>query len=217
MVPPACTGESVGRGRGVPGGKEGDMTQMEDRTTGTRVVVRFADDEILEGEIEGIDLDEPDFELVVVEADTNNRVALIPLHSVKRVCLRRRALDGVDLTGLQKVALRFRDGEVVKGLLAGEPRHGRYGVHVELSGPDGREVDELAVAYANLKAVFYLKSWDSRPAEFANVTGSWIGRRCDPPLVELLGEIRRLSRLRDRGELSGEEFQRRRRTIIDRI
>jgi hypothetical protein len=118
---------------------------------------------------------------------------------------------------MQKVAVRFLDGEVVKGLISENPQRGKYGVTVELVSPAGDEIELLGIPYHSLKAVFYLKSWDSRPPEYVDVTGQWSGTRMDTPLVDLLGEIGRLADLRDRGELTDADFQRRRRVILDKI
>lgn len=182
------------------------------------MVIRFADDELLEGRVEELDLDAPDFELEVRDHGTNNERAIIPFPSVKRVTLERRVPEQpLELEGMQKVALRFRDGEVVKGLMSAPPRRGRYGVAVELLSPDGEEVELLGIPYSSLKAVFYLKSWDSRPSETLEVTGRWSGHRVDTPLVDLLGDIGRLADLRDRSEITEDEFQRRRRVILDMI
>ena len=183
-----------------------------------RVLVRFADDEILEGRAGVVDLDQPDFEMALADPDANSERALIPLPSVKSVTLERRVLDDVaPVAGMQKVALRFRDGEVLRGLLLDGPRRSRYGVTVELLSPGGDEVELLGIPYENLKAVFFLKSWDSRPPEFGDVTQEWTGRRTDTPLLDLLTEIHRYADLRDRGEISADEFGRRRREILDRI
>ena len=183
-----------------------------------RVLVRFADDEVLEGRAIRVDLDQPDFELALADSSANSERALIPLPSVKSVTLERRTLDDIaPVAGLQKVALRFRDGEVLRGLVVDGPRRARYGLTVELLSPGGDEVELLGIPYENLKAVFFLKSWDSRPPEFADITRSWTGRRDDTPLLDLLTEIHRFGRLRDRGEISTDEFGRRRREILDRI
>ena len=182
------------------------------------VLVRFADDEILDGAVDRLDLDRPDFELTVSDPGTNNRRALIPLPSVKCLTLGRRPLDPpMTIDNMQKVALRFLDGEVIKGLIADNPQRNKYGVTVELVSPAGDEIELLGIPYHSLKAVFYLKSWDSRPPEYVDVTGQWSGTRMDTPLVDLLGEIGRLADLRDRGELTDEDFQRRRRVILDKI
>src|SRR5437879_7434635 len=141
-----------------------------------RVLVRFADDEIIEGRAVAVDLDQPDFELDLADPGANSKRAIIPLPSVKSVTLERRVLEDLaPVDGMQKVALRFRDGEVVRGLLVDGPRRRRYGVTVELLSPGGDEVELLGIPYENLKAVFFLKSWDSRPLEYADVTHEWSG------------------------------------------
>jgi hypothetical protein len=185
---------------------------------GSRALVRFPDDEILEGELAALDLDKPDFELVVADPGTNKRHAVIPLPSVKCVTFARRRLEQSTATGgMPKVALRFRDGEVIKGHIAGGMRRGRYGVGVELVNPEGDAVELLGIPYDSLKAVFYVKSWDSRPAEYVEATGTWVGKRSETPLVELLGKLRRISEMRSQGELTDGEYQRRRKSILDRM
>lgn len=181
-----------------------------------RVVVRFADDEILEGTAADIDLDRPAFRFVVDDPGTNSRTALVPLTSVKRITVGRRPC-ALAPEALPKVVLRFRDGEVLPGLLVDGPHPKAHGVLVDLADCEARQVETMIVAYDNLKAVFYLEDWQSRPAEFLDVTGRWSERRPLAPLVELLGEIRRLGRLRDRGHISGEEYERRRQAILARI
>jgi len=173
-----------------------------------RVLVFFADGEILEGAVDALDLDRPDFDLYLSDPEANHEIVLVPLPSVKRICAGRHPVNRtLRRDELQKVALRFRDGEVVKGLLATHPRRARHGVWVELIDPDGDELTVLGIPYANLKAVFSLKSWDSRPAEFVNLTRRWQGRRTEAPLIDLLEEIQRLALLRDRGDISHEEFR----------
>src|SRR5258708_13265532 len=91
------------------------------------VLVRFADDEILEGAVDRLDLDHPDFELTVADPGTNNRRALIPLPSVKCLTLGRRPIDPpAQVDNMQKVPLRFLDGEVVKRLIAQNPHRPNY-------------------------------------------------------------------------------------------
>jgi hypothetical protein len=180
-----------------------------------RVLVFFADGEILEGAVDALDLDRPDFDLHLSDPDANNECVLVPLPSVKRICTGRHPVRrSLQTDQLQKVAIRFRDGEVVKGLLAGGPQRAHHGVWVELVDPDGDELVVLGIPYANLKAVFSLKSWDSRPAEFISLTRRWEGRRTDAPLIDLLDEIRRLTVLRDRGDITHEDFQVRRHAVL---
>src|SRR5437899_5914658 len=126
----------------------------------SRVLVRFSDDEVLVGDAVALDLDRPDFELVLADPDANSRRALIPLPSVKFVTFDRRAVAArSDVREMQKVALHFTDGEVITGLLGDDPRRGRYGVQLELLSPEGDEAELLGIPYDSLKAMFFLRSW----------------------------------------------------------
>ncbi|HXA28226.1 MAG TPA: hypothetical protein VN193_05705 [Candidatus Angelobacter sp.] len=177
----------------------------------SRVVVRFSDDEVLEGDAVELDLDQPDFELVLVDPDANSRRALIPLPSVKFVTFARRTVPARDdVRTMQKVALHFVDGEVITGLLGGDPRRGRYGVQLELLSREGDEVELLGIPYDALKAVFFLRTWDGSIDVDAVPTP-------DTPLVDLLRELRHLSDSRDRGDIDDGEFHDRRRDVLDRM
>jgi hypothetical protein len=177
------------------------------------VLVRFSDDEVLEGDAVSLDLDRPDFELVLADPDANSRRALIPLPSVKCVTFERRPADGTLLDDMQKVALHFTDGEVITGLLGEHPRRGRYGVQLELVSPDGDEVELLGIPYDSLKALFYLQQWEGPHLDPALHPAQGTAT----PLVDLLGELRRLAEERDRGDIDDREFVRRRRQVLDRI
>jgi hypothetical protein len=178
----------------------------------SRVLVRFSDDEVLEGDAVALDLDRPDFELVLADPDANGRRALIPLPSVKFVTFDRRAVAApADVREMQKVALHFTDGEVITGLLGDGPRRGRYGVQLELLSPEGDEAELLGIPYDSLKAMFFLRSWDGGDSFVAEDTLP------ATPLVELLRELRHLAESRDRGDIDDGEFQSRRREVLDRM
>jgi len=180
------------------------------------VVVHFSDNEVLEGIAIDLDPDAPDFEVVLADPDTNSRRALIPFSAVKRVTLSRPTADPIDsLDDLPKVALRFHDGEVLHGLLERAPRRGRYGVVVRLVSPDGDAVETVGMPHDALKALFYLRTWEGGLGEGVDLTRAWDERPRETPLIELLGEIKRLSRLRDHGEISDEDFRRRRNSVLD--
>jgi hypothetical protein len=179
------------------------------------VSIRFQDDEILEGEAVSLDLDRPDFELVLADPDANSRRALIPLPSVKCVTFARRAVDtppAVD--DLQKVALHFNDGEVITGLIGERPRRGRYGVQLELFSRAGDSMELLGIPYDSLKALFFLRAWEGPHLDPSEHTGM---ASLATPLVDLLGQLRRLAEERDRGDIDDGEFVRRRRQVLDRI
>jgi hypothetical protein len=182
----------------------------------SRVLVRFSDDEVLEGDAVALDLDRPDFELVLADPGANGRRALIPLPSVKCVTMERRAVAvRDDVREMQKVALHFTDGEVMTGLLGDSPRRGRYGVQLELLSPDGEEAELLGIPYDSLKAMFFLRAWDGAAFEDAPVDGE--AEFPATPLVDLLRELRHLAESRDRGDIDDGEFQTRRRDVLDRI
>jgi len=194
------------------------QVQVRERVAGATVLVRFRDDEILEGTAPELDLDRPEFELTVVDPGTNNRSALVPLSSVKSVLLERREVHAeADTARLQKVAIHFWDGEVLKGLLAEEPKRHVHGLTVPLVSRALDEIEVVGIPYTSVKAVYYVKTWDSRGAEFVRETGRWTLGRADTPLLDLLGEIRGLNQLRSRGHLTDVEFDKRRREVLARI
>jgi hypothetical protein len=187
------------------------------------VLVRMRDDELIEGLLSGFDLDRPDFELSVSDESSNNRRVLVPFASVQCIVLRRRIADGEfrhagHLHGfVQKVAIHFWDGQVIKGFIRQPPARRRYGLEVEVHDRGRETVELLAIPHGALKGLFYVKSWDGRAGEFVRETGHWELRRKETPLVDLLGEIRTLDRLRHNGSLSNDEFARRRRYVLDRM
>src|SRR4030088_3703806 len=78
------------------------------------------DDETLEGIARGLDFDQPDFLVEVDDAGglENNETAWIPLTAVKWVELPRDQELNSE-TPTRKVAIRFLDGEVLRGHLDG--------------------------------------------------------------------------------------------------
>ena len=183
-----------------------------------RVVVRFKDDEIMEGYAPDLDLDRPDFLLTVADPTSNNRQAIIPIASVKSLLLERRELNAApDATHLKKIAVRFWDSEVLKGLVDKEPGRRKFAMTMSLVSPALDEVEVFAIPYAAVKAIYFVKSWGARRAEFVRETGRWSLGRADTPLLDLLGEIRGLSSLRSQGDITDLEFERRRRDVLARI
>ncbi len=182
------------------------------------VLVRFRDDEVMEGYVEKLTFDEPNLVLQLPEGAGNNERALIPLPSVKRVTLRAGKPTAAELKrAARKVALRFQDGEVLKGYLDGELNHAGYGMTLRLLTIDKDRIETLGVPYAAIKALFYLKTWDSRPPEFAGQPDAYLQQRLASPLVDLMSDMGRLEEMHKRGAISDSEFQRKKRKILDKI
>lgn len=182
------------------------------------VVIRFRDNEILEGSVPELDFDLADITLRVPDGSSNNRTMLVPLASVKSIVLERKPFTTEpDGTSLRKAAIRFWDGDVLKGYLGADPIRNRHAMVLHLVSPSLDEVEVLAIPYTAVKAIFFVKAWDGRPPVFMRETGTWTLNRADTPLLDLLGEIRSLTNLRTRGEITIAEFERRRRQVLDRI
>jgi hypothetical protein len=184
----------------------------------TTVTIRFLDDEIMEGRVGSISLDQPNLELEMLDEASNNKRALIPLPSIKRIALGSGTPSAAEQArGEKKVAIRFQDGEVLKGYLDGDLMHATYGVTMRLMSVEKDRIETLGVPYTALKALFYLKSWDTRPPEFDGEEDLHLNKRLSSPLVDLISDMGQLDKLRKRGAISESEFQRKRRKILDNI
>jgi len=182
------------------------------------VVIRFLDDEIMEGQAEGLTFSEPDFVLRLSRGGSNNERAVIPLPSIKRVTFEATTPTPAQVArATKRVAVRFADGEVLKGYLSGELKHAPYGLTMRLLSVGKDRLETLGLPYSALKALFYLKTWDSRPPEFGGRADTYLSRRLKSPLVDLVSDIKALAKLRHKGTISNSEFERKRKRILDRI
>jgi len=184
----------------------------------TTVTIRFLDDEIMEGRVGSTSLDQPNLELEMLDQASNNERALIPLPSIKRIALGSGVPTAAEKARAEKkVAIRFQDGEVLKGYLDGDLVHATYGVTMRLMSVEKDRIETLGVPYTALKALFYLKSWDTRPPEFDGEEDLHLNKRLSSPLVDLISDMGQLDKLRKRGAITESEFQRKRRKILDNI
>ena len=174
----------------------------------SRLTIRFHDDEVLEGMAEDLSLDNPDFHLEV-PAGTNNAAAWIPLPAVKKINFDSGPADDHASAADRMVALRFQDGEVMRGYLNGGLERHRYGMLVTLYSEDKTTMQKVGIPYTSLKALFYIKSWDSRPMGFQ------AQQTVDAPLVQLLGDIRDVTRMYRDGAISRDEFLSHRKQLLD--
>lgn len=182
------------------------------------VAVRFRDNEIVEGVVSRLDLDRPDLQLTLAQGASNNRVVIVPFSAIKLVVLERAEFtQEPDTAKLRKAAIRFWDGDILKGFIDTDPERRTHAMTIRMVSPTLDEVEVYAIPYTAIKAIFFLKAWDGRAPVFVRETGHWTLARADTPLLDLLGEIRGLSSLRTRGEITAVEYEQRRRAVLDRI
>lgn len=173
-----------------------------------RLTVRFLDDEVIEGTADDVNLDAPDFHLDVSGGGNNSR-AWIPLPAVKKINFDSGPADDHSATADKMVALRFQDGEVLRGYLNGGLERHRYGMLVTLYSADKATMQKVGIPYTSLKALFFLKTWDARPPGFQQES------TIDAPLVQLLGDIRDVTRMYRDGGLNRDEFLNHRKQLLD--
>jgi hypothetical protein len=138
-----------------------------------KVVVRFFDDETLEGVARDLDFDEPDFLVEVDDAGglENNETAWIPLTAVKWVELPRDK-DLASETPTRKVAIRFLDGEVLRGHLDGSLERHRYGVVLNLHAEQSDSpVRKLGIPFSAVKALFFIRGCLPGPPDHGSAVG----------------------------------------------
>ena len=175
-----------------------------------KLTIRFNDNEVLQGVVPELNLDSPEL-AVEVEGPSNNRGALIPLAAVKKINMGSGPADEHAAKADKMVALRFQDGEVLRGYLNGSLTHFSHGLTMTLYSPDKSAMDTVGVPYTSLKALFYVKSWDGRPPGFRR------SGEVAPPLLQLLGDVREITRLYQSGAISREEFLAHRRSLLERF
>ena len=180
------------------------------------VRVRFFDDETLEGAAQDLDLDEPDFILEIDDPSglENSEIAWIPLSAVKMIELEPIERE-IEPHG-RKVAIRFLDGEVLRGHTAGEIHRHRYGLalhlHPEVDGPPRR----LGVPFSAIKALFYIREFDGRAEEDKGLPSeAYLARRTMAPLLDVLEEMDALSRLHRGGLLNDAEYAAKRSQLLE--
>lgn len=181
------------------------------------VKVRFFDDETLEGEARDLNLDEPDFLLEIHDPSglENSEMAWVPLSAVKNIEL-PVVSDELEPHG-RKVAIRFLDGEVLRGFTGGEVKRHRFALALHFHPENGNGGPRrLAVPFTAIKALFYVREFDGRAAELAGLPSeAYLARRTMAPLLDVLEEMEALSRLHRSGLLSEAEFQSKRSQLLE--
>ena len=185
-----------------------------------KVSVRFFDDETIEGIAHELTFDEPDFQLEVQGAEglENNEMAWIPLNAVKWVELPPEATSGGG--NHRRVAIRFFDGEVVRGHATDDVRRHRQGFVLNVypeNDPDGLP-RRLGIPFTAIKAVFYVRQFDGRQEDEKGMPSeSYLAKRTMAPLVDVIDEMEMLQKLHDTGVLSEQEFREKRTAVLERL
>lgn len=191
----------------------------------TKVTVRFFDDENLEGHARELDFDEPDFLLEVHDPSglDNNEMAWVPLTAVKWIELPPSAAHQPE-TPARKVAIRFLDGEVLRGHVDGALERHRYGIILHLHAENlekagsGNGARRLGIPFSAVKALFYLREFDGRqPEDQGGAPESYLARRTMAPLLDVLEEMDMLERLHQGGVLSDDEYATKRTGVLERL
>lgn len=196
------------------------MTGSERKHADPQVLIRFVDGEFISGCVRELDLDRPDLVVEDCQPAGNTATAVIALRAVRSIVLHRQPTDGtIDISTMRKIAIHYADGEVSKGLLCGEPERHREALSLKLICPASEETETLVIPYSSLKGIFFIRTWDSRPPRYSREQGRWMLQKDggETPLFDLLGEIRDLHALRQRGAITRDEYSQRRRAVLDRI
>jgi hypothetical protein len=121
----------------------------------------------------------------------------------------------------RKVAIRFTDGEVLRGFVEGDPEGHLHAVVLRLrpeEAPAGTSLRHLAVPHAAVKAIFYVREFDGRPEEDrGGASERFLETITRAPLVGALEELDMLARLRDSGVIGDDEYQAKRSKVLERM
>jgi hypothetical protein len=132
-----------------------------------RVVVRFLDGEILEGESDAATLQKMGFP--VAFPDGNNQIAWVSLASIKYVTFPGTVHEPgeVDLREgtTVKVVLHFVDGETMRSFKDDTFVQEGEGFNMRIWDEQQKGLVRVIVSLHALKAIFFVNEWDSRSDE----------------------------------------------------
>jgi hypothetical protein len=134
-----------------------------------RVTVHFADGERIEGASEAVTLTKVGFP--IVPDSGNNELVWVSLTAIKYVSVHGavvhadRDSDPRADQGLQKVVIRFHDGEVIRTYRDESWRQEGEGFKLRVwDAPTGRLTPTL-LSLHSVKGIFFVREWDSRSVE----------------------------------------------------
>lgn len=129
------------------------------------VLLVFLDGEEIPADTALIDFERPVLHVAVADSDSNNHEFTVPLSSLKYIDLGDAPEDPDAGLELGKVVIHFIDHEVMRAFAGRETLGGPYGVILTLVDPKRKDRRKIGVPYSSVKAIFKVKTWDSRADE----------------------------------------------------
>ena len=131
-----------------------------------RVIVRFIDGEVMEGESEAANLQRMGFPMSMPE-QANNQIAWVSLASIKYVLfpdgiLESATADPREQMEMTKVVLHFSDGEIMRTYKDDSFQQEGEGFNLRILDESAGGLIRVIVSLHALKAIFFVKEWDSR-------------------------------------------------------
>ena len=133
------------------------------------MTVRFIDGEVLNGSSEAANLQKMGFPVALPE-DGNNQIAWVSLASIKYVLFpdsihELGAVDPREQMMMTKVVLHFSDGEIMRTYKDDSFQQDGEGFNLRIWEPQASGLIRVIVSLHALKAIFFVKEWDSRTSE----------------------------------------------------
>jgi hypothetical protein len=125
-------------------------------------LLTFLDGEVMTAAADLIDFQRPVLNLTLSDPGGNNREMTVPLSSLKYVVFGGEEEQVEDVERLTKVVIHFVDHEVIRAYASRDHLGGDYGIIYSLLDPERQVRRQLGVPYSAVKAIFKVKSWDSR-------------------------------------------------------
>ena len=125
-------------------------------------LLTFLDGEVMTASADLIDFHRPVLNFVQVDPGGNNREMTVPLSSLKYVVFGGEEEQLESLEHLSKVVIHFVDHEVIRAYASRDHLGGPLGIIYSLVDPERQVRRQMGVPYSAVKAIFRVKSWDSR-------------------------------------------------------
>lgn len=127
------------------------------------VLLTFLDGEVMAAETPLIDFTRPILEVRSLEPGSNNRELIVPMSSLKYIVFGGEVEHQEDPEeAMFKVVIHFHDHEVLRGYAGRQTLGGPLGIIYTLLDPNRDVRRRVGIPYSAVKAIFKVKTWDSR-------------------------------------------------------